>query len=100
MHGVRVVSRKEHLRTLRIRRPDRVQRPEMSLRNTFICVPDVVDRQINVLPGQRRYVRKERFVYRAVLSHRINCILQIDGIPQRGCGDEIQLARTVALVFV
>lgn len=77
-----------------------MQRPEMSLRNTFICVPDVVDRQINVLPGQRRYVRKERFVYRAVLSHRINCILQIDGIPQRGCGDEIQLARTVALVFV
>lgn len=52
-----VVSRFGNLRTVRIRRPDRPQRPETSLRNTFVRVPDVVARQIDVLPARRRYVR-------------------------------------------
>jgi hypothetical protein len=52
-----VVSRFGNLRTLWIRRPDRAQRPKTSLRNTFICVPDIVARQINVLPAQRGYMR-------------------------------------------
>lgn len=53
-HGV--VSRKGNLRTLRVRRPDRAQWPETSLRNTFVRVPNVITRQVDVLPAQWRYV--------------------------------------------
>src|SRR3954471_5378473 len=68
----------------------------------FLCGrPDVVARQIDMLPAKRRQVGNE--VIRNLLNHAQggNRTVQIAGVPQDDGGDEeVEAGRAMLLVFV
>ena len=68
----------------------------------FVLLPDIVAGQIDVLPAKGKKTRQKRIVHiPPVFAQCLNRPLHINRIPKdNGADDEIESARTVALILV
>ena len=77
------------------------ERPELARYACTILPPDVVAREVDVFPAERRQVPKQTFVPGWIASpYGMSRPFQVHGVPEHnGRRDQVQAAGTMALLL-